>query len=362
MKKLLALLLALVMVLSFAACNQPAEEPTEEPTEPEEPVGTIDGPGTESPMPVLPAYSVGMGVVLSTGSSKTGTAQADTTVATVVLDAEGKIVAAKLDVAQTKVPVEGGVLGDLEAVDLRSKQEKKEDYGMAKVATAGEWYEQANKFCEAIIGMTGAEIEAIETAVNEGGHNVATDPDLLAACTMQITDFKAALVKACNDEYAKEFEGENWTLGLGVTTAVNESTNPTEEKDGLAAIYTNFAATVTGADGVILANLVDVAQVKVNFNAAGEITNAEDYDANFRTKKELKEDYNMVKYGGAIAEWYQQATAFENFITGMTIDEVNGIPTEINEEGNAVATDEDLLAGCTMAIADFQATLTKAIG
>ena len=364
MKKLLALLLALVMVLALAACgNTEPAEPTE-PTEPEEPVETIDGPGTESPMPVLPAYSLGMGTVLSTGSSKTGTAQADLTVAAVVLDAEGKIVAAKLDVAQTKVPVEGGVLGDLTAVDLRSKQEKKEDYGMASIATAGEWYVQADAFCAAIVGMTGAEVEAIETQVNEGGHNVAVDPDLYAACTMQITDFKAALVKACNDEYAKEFEGENWSLNLGIDTAVDESTDPTEEKDGTAAIYSHFAAVVTGGDDIILANLVDAAQVKVTFNAAGEITVAEDYDANFKTKKELKEGYNMVTYGAAIAEWYQQATAFENYVTGMTVADMNAIAVTTNEEGNSVATeaDADLLAGCTMAINPLQAAITKAVG
>ncbi len=351
------------MVLAFAACGNTEPTVPTVPTEPTEPTDGLVGPGTESPNPVLPTYSLGMGAVVSTASSKAGTAQADLTIAAVVLDADGKIVSAKLDVAQTKVPVEGGVLGDLEAVDLRSKQEKKEDYGMASIATAGEWYVQADAFCAAIVGMTGAEIEAIETEVNEGGHAVATDPDLLAACTMQITDFKAALVKACNDEYAKEFEGENWSLNLGVNTAVDESTDPTEEKDGTAAIYSHFAAVVTGGDGVILANLVDAAQVKVTFNAAGEITVAEDYDANFKTKKELKEGYNMVAYGAAIAEWYQQATAFENYVTGMTLEEMNGIATTTNEEGNQVATeaDADLLAGCTMAINVLQEAIAKAL-
>ena len=61
--------------------------------------------GNETPTPT-PAtekeYKLGMGVVVSTSSSKTGNAQVDATVATVVLDAEGKIVACRLDVAQNK--------------------------------------------------------------------------------------------------------------------------------------------------------------------------------------------------------------------------------------------------------------------
>ena len=79
MKKILALVLALAMVATFAAC----------------------GGGEEAP--ATAEYKIGMGVVVSLDSSADTTAQADATVATVIIDADGKIVAADLDVAQTKV-------------------------------------------------------------------------------------------------------------------------------------------------------------------------------------------------------------------------------------------------------------------
>ena len=54
-------------------------------------------------------YKFGMGVVTSLESSKTGTAQVDATVAAVVTDAEGKIVACRIDVAQNKTAISEGV-------------------------------------------------------------------------------------------------------------------------------------------------------------------------------------------------------------------------------------------------------------
>ncbi|MGN0629027.1 MAG: hypothetical protein ACI4IW_05315 [Oscillospiraceae bacterium] len=360
MKKLLALLLALVMVLSFAACSnndEPVEDNSSEETSSEEQSNT------EDPAPVAETYKLGMGIVVSTKSSKEASAQVDATVAVVVTDSEGKIVKCELDVAQTKLAVEGGLVPeDLSTVDVRSKQEKGFDYNMVTYGGAiAEWFEQADAFAEAVVGMTGADVEALETVVNEGGHNVAVDETIYASCTMDITAFKAAIVKACNDEYAKEFTAENWTLGLGVNTDVSESTSATADANGVAKLYTDFAAVVVAEDGTILVDLLDVIQPKVEFDTTGAIvTVSDDYDASFRTKKELKEDYNMVTYGGAIAEWYEQALAFETYVEGMTADQVAGIETTTNDHGYTVAADEALTAGCTIQITDFMSTLAKA--
>ena len=53
-------------------------------------------------------YKLGMGVSVSTAYTAEGHAQVDATVATVVLDAEGKIVVCRLDCAQNKMDVEDG--------------------------------------------------------------------------------------------------------------------------------------------------------------------------------------------------------------------------------------------------------------
>ena len=47
-------------------------------------------------------YKLGMGVVVSTNSSKTNNAQVDATVAAVVVDKDGKIVACRIDCAQAR--------------------------------------------------------------------------------------------------------------------------------------------------------------------------------------------------------------------------------------------------------------------
>lgn len=348
MKKLLAMLLALAMVLSFAACA--AEEETPVVDEPVEDTPVVDEPVEDT----AATYTLGMGVNVSTGSSKAGNAQVDATVAVVVLDAEGKIVAIEIDCAQTKLnTVE---FPDLTTVDVRSKAEKEYDYNMLGSSGIGkEWFEQVDALEEVLVGMTAAEVEAIEL-VPHNNHNVALNDEVIyAACTMDLTGFKAAIAKACADEYAKEFTATEFTLGLGVLTDVSESTPASAEAEGVAKLYTNFAGVVTDAEGVVLAVLCDMIQPTVNFDAAGEITSAKE---DLRTKKELKYDYNMVTYGAAIAEWFEQTLAVEEYLVGMTAADIEALELY---EYNGHFTFEEIVASCTMNVGEFQTTVLKAL-
>ena len=111
-----------------------------------------------------------------------------------------------------------------------------------------EWYEQAAAFVEKMIGKTVADIEAITTE-EKNGHQVATDADLYAACTMDITAFKAAFIAACKDDQAKTFTAaEGFKLGLDVETDVSGSTDA-GEKNATAQLYSTFGAIVVDADG-----------------------------------------------------------------------------------------------------------------
>lgn len=355
MKKLLAMLLALVMVLSFAACSNndaPVDEDPSSESEASNPEENND-PVDEEPVDTAATYTLGMGVNVSTGSSADGNAQVDATVAVVVLDAEGKIVDIEIDCAQTKLnTVE---FPDLTTVDVRSKAEKKEDYGMAAVMGVPEWYIQVDALEEVLVGMTAADVEAIEL-VEHNGHQVALNNETIyAACTMDLTGFKAAIAKACADEYAKEFTAESFELGLGVLTDVSESTAATADAEGVAKLYTNFAGVVTDADGVVLAVLCDMIQPTVNFDAAGAITGAKE---DLRTKKELKYDYNMVTYGGAIAEWFEQTLAVEEYLVGMTAADIEALELY---DYNGHMTFEAIVASCTMNVNEFQATVLKAL-
>ena len=352
MKKFLALLLALVMVLSFAACSQ-----EEKPSEPESNPESVSEP--ESSEPEEPAtaasYKLGMGISVSTASSKAGQAQVDATVATVVLDAEGKIVAADLDVAQNKLVITDGAV-DPATFDARTKDEKKEDYGMKGVSAIGkEWYEQADAFCEYVIGKTGAEIAALETK-EENGHNVAVDETLYAGCSMDITAFVDAFSKACNDDGAREFTADEFKLGLSAISTVSEATSATAEEDGKANMYTEFAAVAVDKDGKLLADVIDTIQPKITFDTKGEIV-----EAKFGgTKRELKDNYGMRGVSTIAKEWFEQASAFEAYVIGKTADEVKAIET-VESNNHMVPTDETLLAGCTMQITGYMESVAKAM-
>ena len=325
MKKFVTFLLLACMMLSLAACGSS---------------------GTE--------YKLGMGVSLSTDSSKENNAQVDATVAAVVTDKDGKIVACRLDVAQSKMDVTGGAVDA--AKTFKTKMELGDDYGMVAYGNAiAEWYDQAKAFESYVVGKTAAEVEGLETVVNDSGHNVSTDEALLAGCTMDITAFKAAVVKACNDEKGATFTGKDFTLGVAAITAADESTAATDSDDAVVKMYTEYAAAVVGKDGKILAALTDATQPKISVDKNGQITGA-DFKG---TKKELGADYGMVAYGSAIAEWDAQAKAFADYTVGKTAAEVAGIET-VESNGHNVTTDETLYASCTMDISGMIAVIALA--
>ena len=337
MKKFLMVIFCLTMALTLVACGGAKEK----------------------------EYKFGMGVVTSLESSKTGTAQVDATVAAVVTDAEGKIVACRIDVAQNKTAIAEGVA--TVNTEFKTKMEKGDAYGMAgKVDNDGngvmkEWYDQVYAFEAFVIGKTGAEVAALETQfVNN--HYIAVDQELLdAGCSMQITDFMEAVAKACADEQGFTFKtAKEFTVGVAADSYDNGSKNATAEADGAVQMYSDFAAAVI-SEGKILVAINDAIQPQVAFNAAGEIT-AKTYKG---TKRELKSGYGMEgkvdnNGDGVMKEWFEQSKAFSEFVVGMTGAEVAALETEL-VNGHYISTNEDLLAaGCTIQITAIKAVVAEA--
>ncbi len=347
MKRILAIALCLVMALAIVACGNANNETTTE--APETPVTEAE-------------YKLGMGVVVDMNSSATGNAQVDATVAAVVTDADGKIVACRIDVAQNKMDVTGGAVDT--AKTFQTKMELGDNYNMAKYGQSmdwngdgvvKEWYDQAKAFEAYVVGKTVAEVEAIKTQVVEGaGYVIAADEALLTAgCTIQITDFIAAVAKACKDEQGMSFKtNATFTLGVAANTTVDAATvAATAEADGTVAMYSDMACAVV-ADGKVIATLNDAIQPKITISAAGEIV-----ETSFKgTKRELKEGYNMAKFGapnvegGTVLEWYVQSAAFSNYVLGKTATEIDNMETKL-VNNHYISVEEGLLsAGCTMQI------------
>ena len=227
-------------------------------------------------------------------------------------------------------------------------------------AIGKEWYEQAEAFEAYVVGKTADEVAAIPVETTDNGHVVTTDETLKAGCTMSISDFISATVKACSDDSAADFTGDA-KLALTTSTSVNSATaSAADGEDGTAAMYTSFAAVAVDSEGKLAAVCYDEVQPKVTFDEAGEITS--DPTAEIKTKREKKDEYGMRSASAISAEWFEQNQAFETFVTGKTSDEISAIPTETTDNGHVVTTDETLKAGCTMSVGGMIQTVVKAMG
>lgn len=140
-------------------------------------------------------------------------------------------------------------------------------------------------------------------------------------------------------------------FGAGVYVSAPTVTDATEDKDGSGKLDVTVAAVTVDANGKIVACALDTMSSTVNFTADGKAVAA----GEFKTKYEAGSDYNMVAYGGAAKEWYEQADAFEALVAGKTLDQVKALVAEGNK-----GTDEVVNAGCTIMIHEFVGAIEKA--
>ena len=137
--------------------------------------------------------------------------------------------------------------------------------------------------------------------------------------------------------------------------------DPTTEKNETATAYgqvdftTAFVAFY--ADGTISDARIDVVQIKAEAAAEGGLqikTGTKLDDAkSVRTKLELGTEYNMVAFGGSIAEVDAQIEFFADWTVGQTLEEVNA-------KGHGIAHHEELEGSCTISCGDFVAAMQSA--
>ncbi len=367
MRKAIAVLIALALVFTVVSCGKSSSSTTTTTT-----TTTASSPAasttttatTTTPVVTAKNYKLGMGVAF-TDNGTTEQAAYDCVVAAVVTDADGVVVACKIDDAQNKMSIDAID----PAKEFKSKKELKFDYNMVKYSEAQyEWFEQVAAFEKYCVGKTLSEIKNIQTRVRTAdephpGYVVAADETLFAQCSIQITEFIDAVCKAIEDTHAESFTtSDSFKLGLKLDSKAEETVAPTDEKDGTIKMYSNFGAAVVGSDGKILACLTDAIQPQYTVSADDEEIQAASYRG---SKKELEFDYNMVKYSEAKYEWFEQAAAFEKYCVGKTADEVASLPTRVRtaEEahpGYVVTADETLFASCSIQITEFKAVISEA--
>ena len=141
-------------------------------------------------------------------------------------------------------------------------------------------------------------------------------------------------------------------FGMGVIASYGEVKDASDEGNGSAEAVVDIAAVLVDADGKIVKCVLDCADSKAAFTAEGVAEAA----GEFKTKYELGDDYNMVTYGGAKAEWYAQADAFAKLAEGKTIDEVKALMAEDYKGTDAVVN-----AGCTIYVSGFVKAIEAAV-
>ena len=302
------------------------------------------------------AVKTGVAIVASALESKSAAADAageakyDVSVVAVTVDDNGVIQSCIIDSIGTSVAFDaaGAITSDLTA-EIPTKNELGDAYSMKLYGNAvAEWYEQAAALASFACGKTVEELRA--GAVDETGH--AVDADLATSATIYLGGYVSAIENAVfNAKHLGAQAGDE--LKLAISSSVDGSKNADAENAGLSELYTTAVA-LTMKDGIITSAQIDAVQGKVNFDATGAITGGT--DGIYATKNMLGEQYGMVAWGGAIAEWNEQAASFAAYITGKTADEVAGIAVDESTK----PTDADLLTSVTIKIGEFQSLIAKA--
>ncbi|MBQ1270280.1 MAG: hypothetical protein IIY11_01345 [Clostridia bacterium] len=358
MKKTISLFLALTLLLSLitgcagtpvvyysnCSCPPAAHETTSTTPSESKPSEPVVSEG---------AVKTGLAIIASAKDSADATnANFDVSLAAVNVDDNGVITACAIDSIGTKVAFDanGVISTDLNA-EIPTKGELGDKYGMVAYGGAKyEWDAQAAALAQFAVGKTLEELKS--GAIDETGKAPAGS-DLATTATIYLGGYVSAIEAAVNN--AKHLGAQAGDeLKLSVVSSVSDSTNATAEKAGLAQLYTQAAALTTN-NGVITSCYIDAVQAKVNFDTKGVITS--DLTAPIETKNQLGDRYGMVAYGGAIAEWDEQAASFAKYITGKTAAEVAGIA--VNEK--TAPTEADLTATVTIKIGEFLNLIDKAM-
>ena len=310
----------------------------------------------EGPAAVGSALKTGLAIVAGAGESKAATAEEageakyDVTIVSVLVADNGVINACTIDSLGTSVAFDasGVITSDLTA-PVQTKNELGENYGMVAWGGAiAEWDAQAAALASYAVGKT---VEELKTgAVNESGY--AADADLASSATIYLGGYVSAIEAAvANAQHLGAQAGDE--LRMAVIPGVKSSASADGENAGLAQLDVDVTALSLNGE-TITSCVIDSLQAKVNFDATGAVTS--DVAAGFQTKNQLGENYGMVAWGGAIAEWNQQAASFAAYVTGKTAAEVAGIAVD---EGTK-PTDADLVSSVTIAVGGFQALIAKA--
>ena len=351
MKKTIALILTLTMLTALLAGCTGITVVIGECTCPTEPDRYVPAEG---------ALKTGLSVSVNIADSASATAEAkgaakyDITLAAVTVDDNGVIVSCVIDSvpATVEFDAKGNIITDLTAA-VQTKNELGENYGMkAWGGAVAEWDQQVAAVAKYAVGKTVEQLKNGDIDMTTGKAKDGTD--LSSSATIYLAGYVYAIEAAVNN--AKHMGAQAGDeLVLATVNSIASSTSATAEKAGNAQLDSDIVA-LTTKDGKITSCYIDAVQAKIGFDTTGTITT--DLTVAVQTKNELGENYGMKAWGGAKAEWNEQAAAVAAYVTGKTAEEVAGIAiTETTKPADGT----DLASSVTISIGGFQALIAKAL-
>lgn len=314
MKKLVSMLIVLTVLLSaLAGCGGDTN-------------GTTGTTGNNTPAVTEKEYALAIGVALTESLAKNKITE---TVATIVTDANNKIVLCRLDCVDytAKYNEEDGSL-------ITTAPVSKAAQGDSYMMNAGSWASQAAALEAYVVGKSQAEVAAIAL---EGG--VATDAELKASCSINIVDMLLAIDNAFKSEHMNTFKTSSvaLTAGLVASSTVKDSSKDDAKN---VKLTTDYAAVVL-ADGKVVAAILDTAEPELKAITAEAGATELAYKG---TKREQGEDYGMMTSG----TWYVQADAYVKAAIGKTAADI----ATLASEG---------VAGCTIYAGGYKAGIEAAV-
>ena len=336
MKKLISMILCCVMVLALAGCAGTTVVVGECTCPPESHNNAVPEGDLKTGLAIVPSLSKSAAAT----ADANGKVDFDVTVVAVTVDGNGIIRNCVIDsVGATYEFTAAGTVEKVATVEVLSKNQKGDTYGMAKASPIGkEWYQQADALAQFAVDKP---VEDVKAGII-GGY--ATDADLATSATIYLGGYVGAIEAAVtNAKVLGADAGQD--LKLVITASANIA-------DGKIPLDLDAAALTLDGEK-ITSCAIDSLQAPVEFDTNGTITS--DLTAP-KTKQQKGSEYGMGKISSIGKEWNEQADYFCDFISGKTLTEVATIAVD---EGTKT-TDVDLATGCTIAIGGFQKLIAKA--
>ena len=147
-----------------------------------------------------------------------------------------------------------------------------------------------------------------------------------------------------------------YKTGLGAVVEA-ETTDATAEAGASAQITSTIVAATFDSNDVIVSIDVDAAQQKATFDLEGKLAG----EVDLRTKVEKEGDYGMLKVSAIGKEYFEQAKAYTEWMTGKTVAEVLEMPTYERDASHTACPDvEELKASCTITVGDYLKAFAEA--